>query len=541
MNDFKGCSILSWNIRGAINKDGRQHARYLVRMFKPLIIVLMKTHYQFSRAEYLWNSLGYVKSGIVEAVGHARGIWVLLAMDNVLCTIVVNSCNQAISLKLQCSSKEWIFSAIYASSSSRDCELLWDYLLSFHSSVQLPWLLLGDFNEVFLSSEVRGDFFNHSHAHRFSQVLERCGLMDIGAIGSQFTWFRREVIGCSIAKKLDRGLCDNAWGIAFPRGMSRILFSCIQIIVPCWFGVVAILMAFAIDPSVRCGGHNVVHEAWLKGNVDVVEGLHRVREDAIQFNNNTFGNIFQRKRRVKARIRGVQLRLLDFVDRHLVRLDIQLRREYNNILKQKELLWFLKSREQWVKFGDRNTKFFHTQTIIRRKRNNIHGLFLEDGSWCTDLEPLRREVQLDQCVVDIPRLSIVGVEALRTSVTMKEVTHVVMSIQSFKAPGSDGFHPIIFKKYWQLMGDDIWRLVSDAFKFGFSDSRIVETLLVLIPKVNNPTSLKDLHPISLYNVVYKLIMKVLVGRMRPFLHDLVGPLQSSFIPGRGTTDNIVLA
>ncbi|KAJ1423143.1 ribonuclease H [Sesbania bispinosa] len=41
--------------------------------------------------------------------------------------------------------------------------------------------------------------------------------------------------------------------------------------------------------------------------------------------------------------------------------------------------------------GDRNTKFFHLQTVIRRKKNKAHGLFLENGSWCEDNEQLGNE------------------------------------------------------------------------------------------------------------------------------------------------------
>ncbi|RYR48918.1 hypothetical protein Ahy_A07g035026 [Arachis hypogaea] len=55
------------------------------------------------------------------------------------------------------------------------------------------------------------------------------------------------------------------------------------------------------------------------------------------------------------------------------------------------MLWFQKSREQWVRYGDRNTKFFHMQTIIRRKANKIHGLFVSDGSWSSDSELLQKE------------------------------------------------------------------------------------------------------------------------------------------------------
>lgn len=60
---------------------------------------------------------------------------------------------------------------------------------------------------------------------------------------------------------------------------------------------------------------------------------------------------------------------------------------------------------------------------------------------------------------------------------------------------------------------------------------ISETLLVIIPNHDDPRNLKDFHPIRLCNVLYKLVTKVLVHRLRSFLGDLISPLQSGFIPG----------
>lgn len=73
------------------------------------------------------------------------------------------------------------------------------------------------------------------------------------------------------------------------------------------------------------------------------------------------------------------------------------------------------------------------------------------------------------------------------------------------------------------------------------DDELLETLIVLIPKVDNPSTVKEFRPISLWNVIYKLITKVVVNRVRPLLNRIIGPIQNSFLPGRGTMNNAFLA
>ena len=82
-------------------------------------------------------------------------------------------------------------------------------------------------------------------------------------------------------------------------------------------------------------------------------------------------NIFHNKRRLWARIAGVQRILAIHPSANLIKLDEKLRGELYNILHQEELYWFQRSREEWIFSGDRNTRFFHVATVVNRSRNRI--------------------------------------------------------------------------------------------------------------------------------------------------------------------------
>src|ERR1044072_6661096 len=126
------------------------------------------------------------------------------------------------------------------------------------------------------------------------------------------------------------------------------------------------------------------------------------------------------------------------------------------ILKQEEILWYQKSREKWVRLGDRNTHFFHAQTVIKRKKSRINKLKRNDGTWSTDngeMGHMARSYFQDLfgcnhvdnpspfATSPLPKISMEGRLALTETVTKKEVHQALMSMKSYKAPGPDGFQP----------------------------------------------------------------------------------------------------
>lgn len=107
-----------------------------------------------------------------------------------------------------------------------------------------------------------------------------------------------------------------------------------------------------------------------------------------------------------------------------------------------------------------------------------------------------------------------------------------------KAPGADGFQSFFFQKYWHVVGNTVHKFVLKAFETGVFDPKVNKAFLVLIPKNDNMESLKQFRPISLCNVLYKILTKVSVNRLKNVMDKLSNPLQASFVPGRQTTDNI---
>jgi hypothetical protein len=129
-------------------------------------------------------------------------------------------------------------------------------------------------------------------------------------------------------------------------------------------------------------------------------------------------------------------------------------------------------------------------------------------------------------------------ESLLTPFTSEEVCCALDSIGDLKAPGPDGSPSIFYKRFWQLVRQQIEGGSSSCSKW--CSYEWIDTVIVLIPKIKVPEKLKDLTPISLYNILYKLISKVPANLLKHVLPEIISPSQSAFVPGC-MTNNVLLA
>ncbi|XP_057746216.1 uncharacterized protein LOC130965474 [Arachis stenosperma] len=424
--DKDGASTAAWNVRGASNKMARVHCK---------------------------NLLGFHCVGIEEAVGHRGGIWFLSSIANASC-VVIDQIDQCITVKVSVDHNR-------------------------------PWMAIGDFNEIVAPDESTGAYFSSHRASLLATTLDDCELFDLKVTGRRYTWYRAVQASRNLAKRLDRALVNEAWMSMFPEGYSEILSRLhsdhCPILVRCHGSPrvkgsrpFRFQAAWATHPSYK----HVISKAWNQEFGGVTERLKMVQQASLDFNSKIFGNIFVRKNKLEYQIDQIQRRL-EVTDVLSLRIkEAELREDYNRLLLQEELFWYQKSREQWVKYGDRNTKFFHLQTLVRRNHNRVHGLYVRDGSWSTDPDILQEEalsfyknlfgtteeVEVD-CLGDVsmPTLSTEACARLIDPVSFAEVKSAVFSMSPFKAPGPDGFQAYFFKEYWEIVGTEIWNIVRSAF------------------------------------------------------------------------------
>ena len=122
-----------------------------------------------------------------------------------------------------------------------------------------------------------------------------------------------------------------------------------------------------------------------------------------------------------------------------------------------------------------------------------------------------------------------------------EVKTALFQMSPTKTPGSDGMNALFYQKFWHIVSNDVTNAVLDFLNTGFMLLELNYTHIVLIPKVKSPEKISDFRPISLCNVIYKIISKVLANRLKLILPQLISPSQSAFVPGRLITDNMLVA
>jgi hypothetical protein len=455
---------------------------------------------------------------------------------------------------------KWAFTGVYGPNMDNDRLVLWDELSGLMERWVVPWCIGGDFNATRFPSERLG---NHRYApsmEEFSRFIFDHGLMDIPLMGGQFTWSN----GTSWSR-IDRFLLSSGWEERFANVAQRRLTRAMSVHFP-------IILECGV-PN-RVGGYFKFENMWLKfeGFVEQVNlwwqsyqfdgdpsyvlacKLRALKGDLRRWNNEIFGHVGKRKKAFLEEIRDLDCfqeeRGLDEEEK---RKKMLLTMELERNLLCEEISWRQKSRALWLKEGDNNTKFFHRVANSNRRVNSIESLMV-NGSLSSNPSEIKEhmihfysklftESSGWRPVPEGLPMHAIGEEDCRwleREFEESEVWEVVRHMKSDKAPGPDDFSMGFIKACWGVLKEDVMAVFGEFYSKASFQKSLNASFIALIPKKVGSMDLKDFRPISLVGVVYKLIAKVLVNRLKMVLGKIISETQNAFVKGRQIMDSVLI-
>lgn len=124
--------------------------------------------------------------------------------------------------------------------------------------------------------------------------------------------------------------------------------------------------------------------------------------------------------------------------------------------------------------------------------------------------------------------------------SFQEVEMVVMSMKKNKAPSADGYTLKLFQTCWSFLGKEIHELVEESHQTMNLHPRLNATFFTMISKNSHSKSPNGFQPITLCNVIYKIISNVIVNRINPILPTPIWPAQNGFVKAHQIADRIIM-
>lgn len=248
--------------------------------------------------------------------------------------------------------------------------------------------------------------------------------------------------------------------------------------------------------------NTVVQENW-RNEESLPFALSKLAGCLHEWNRRNFVNIFVRKRWLQRRLTGVQKKLASSCTPGLLKLEAKLSQRLNDTLHQEEILWMQKSRINWFRLGDKNTRFFHTPTLIRRQRNKMESLKDKGGNWMSDQQRLKDIAlnyfsslfQSDSLAIGVflkhqfPPISPNKRLNLEQPCSDEEVGTALKGMAPYKAHGLDGFHAAFFQQTWSTTEYVVTSLIQWIMRGEGLPTEIAEVLIIIIPKIEHSYSI----------------------------------------------------
>ncbi|KAH9685373.1 reverse transcriptase domain-containing protein [Citrus sinensis] len=484
------------------------------------------------------GSFNFENRFVVDRNGMGGGLALFWSSD-VNVTIKSYSSHHIDAIVQNQNGKIWRCTGIYGHAEASQKHHTWALLNRLAELYSYTWCCLGDFNEILYSHEKLGGNDRSSNMMlEFKESIRACNLMDMGFKGHKYTWSNRRYGVNFIEERLDRVLCSKDWGSTFQNLPAISLVNWVSDHCPIMFEVKDCCKKLNYKKNSFPRDH--YEDMW--SSYEACSNI--VRTEWESFDGNSWESPVQRfQRKPPQAIDGEEIRKLED--------------QISNMLVDEEVYWKQRSRADWLKEGDKNTKFFHSKASARRRKNKIWGVEDDQGNWVDDPEGIEGEFcgffqqlftsskpsqpQISEALKGLlPKVSQEMNTHLEEPFTPEEITRALSEMCPTKAPGPDGLPAAFFQKHWQIVGEGLTKTCLHILNEQGTLDSLNYTFIALIPKVEKPRKVMEFIPISLCNVVYRIVAKAIANRLKPILNHIISPNQSAFIPNRLITDNVII-
>ncbi|RVW55331.1 Transposon TX1 uncharacterized 149 kDa protein [Vitis vinifera] len=526
--------ILSWNVRGANDSSKRRIIKAVIRSQRVNLFCLQETKIQ-SLSEGLVRSLGADRWSnwvALDAVGSAGGT--LVCWDKRSLEVMETEVGKfSVSCRFRNveNGLTWFFTGVYEPFSKGDRECLWEELGAIRGLWEDPWCLGGDFN-VILSQRERNRQGRLTSAMRiFAQTVDELELMDLPMQGGAFTWSGGR--NNQAWARLDRFLVTQQWLEMF----SGVAQCRLQRPTSDHFPILLMGGGLRRGPTpfrfenmwLKVDGFKGLLREWWQGievrgraSFRLASKLKLLKLRIKTWNREVFGRLEVNKNSALQQVEywdGVESeRCLSFAETEQKK---EAKDAFHKWVLLEEVHWRQKSRELWLKEGDRNTGYFHRMANAHRRNNSLDRIMINGAA---------------------PKSTYSSeAEDLEKPFTEEEIHGALMEMRGDKAPRPDGFTMAFWQECWSFVKEEMMDLFKEFFEYGSFSKCLNNTFLVLIPKKGGAEDLGDFRPISLLGGLYKILAKVLANRLKKVLDRVVSAYQNAFVRGRQILDASLVA
>lgn len=130
--------------------------------------------------------------------------------------------------------------------------------------------------------------------------------------------------------------------------------------------------------------------------------------------------------------------------------------------------------------------------------------------------------------------------ALTAPFSEDEVWVAIKGMNPSSAPGPDGLPVKFFQTFWNVIKQEVMALFDEFYVGSIDLARLNYGIISLIPKVPGASDIRQFRPITVINVIFRILAKGYANRVTPLADRITHPNQSAFIQGRYILDGVLV-